>query len=44
MKNPFPFIIKSENFEALDIDNLIDWKLAEILISNESYFDKEQLI
>ncbi len=43
-ENPFPFIIKSENFEALDIDNLIDWKLAEILISNESYFDKEQLI
>ena len=39
-ESPFPFIIKSENFESLDIDNLIDWKLAEILISNESYFDK----
>ena len=39
-KKPFPFIIKSDTFESLDIDNLIDWELAEIGIRNESYLQK----
>lgn len=34
-RNPFQFVIHSDEFESLDIDNVIEWKLAEFVLSSK---------
>ena len=38
-KNSKAFIMNPESFESLDIDEKIDWELAEILINKKKYYD-----